>query len=203
MRTSELSLSVPGQRGKPPMSRGKPSGHNGRHGHAVFVYAAYCKGYAKIGISEDPKTRVRNMQCGCPFPIELLTSVPLAKDAAVAAEMSIMDGLNAAHWFGDWFKCTRNQALYAIERGVSVFSGADVPPIKGTEIKPPRLHPTRHPSLRRRIITPDGIFESSADAAERYGISRQAAHQKATRKSQGWRFENDLSPDTLDNRERS
>lgn len=166
------------ERFKPPAIRRRPTGHNGKNGNLVYLYVAYCKGYAKIGISEDPKARIRSMQSGCPFPIELLSIFPLSQKDAIAAEQASLTALNSAHWLSDWFKCTKNHALYAATQASSLYSVASVPPPK-----------VRHFRRARKISTPDGPFPSSTAAAKHYGVSKQAIHNRCKVGKNGWSFE--------------
>jgi hypothetical protein len=48
--------------------------------------------------------------------------------------------------------------------------------------------------VSRPIITPIGSFPSATRAAVAFGITRQAASQRALRRSGGWRYADDKGP---------
>lgn len=170
------------ERSRRPSERcGARPGHPGTGKYAVFLYAAYCKGFAKLGISEDPKCRVRSMQSGNPFPIELLGMVALDQVRAIEAEHQAMLMLDDVHWVGEWFKCSRNRARYVVQSATRDVIGPPSSPVKG--IKGPRFF-----KQGRRVETPDGRFASSAAAALHYGISRQGIYLRLKVGREGWRF---------------
>lgn len=166
-----------------PKNRGKPGAHTGRGQFVVFLYAAYCKGYAKIGISEDPKTRVNNMQGGCPFPVELLVMYPLSPVDAVTAERAAQEMLDDVHWHNEWFKCSRAMALHAVYVAKTTIQETCSLPVKRVFLKlPKRGRPTFN------IKTPDGCFDSAASAAAHYKKSRQRIHQLVQKGKNGWGY---------------
>ena len=69
-----------------------------------LVYIARCRGFHKIGWTErHPADRIRQLQTGCPFPIELVGTIP----ATPAADMRWRTVIFAdKHVRGDWFKLT-------------------------------------------------------------------------------------------------
>jgi hypothetical protein len=151
----------------------------------LYLYVAYCKGMAKIGLSDDTRRRVQGMQGGNPFPIELIYSVALPFDAAITAEKETMSALNAMHWFGDWFKTSRSHAKF-IASGVA--AKHQVP---GVEYQQRAVRPAngKFPGLKRKVANADGrIFESCAAAAQFAGISRQAMYNRLKVRKDGWRY---------------
>ncbi len=174
-------------RSLPPDKRGKPAGHNGKSGKPVFLYVAYCKGFAKIGISEAPKSRVQNMQGSCPFRIELLTSHPLSQADAIAAEQAAMTSLASDHWFGDWFKCSRNRGLYAAALACKPYEAALVAQKRDMRVLSRRTDP-RFPGRVRKVATPDGIFPSATAASKHHGLTRQGVHLRAQKQTHGFSF---------------
>lgn len=145
-----------------------------RAASATHLYAAYCKGFAKIGLADDPKSHLASMQSGCPFPIELLGAIPLDQEAAAAAEQAALASLNDATWHGDWCRTTRNHARFVLH---------DVTATAESLADPPRFHRRGRP-----IRTPSGDFASSADAARVLGVTKQAIHRKAISGVSGWAF---------------
>ncbi len=155
----------------------------------VFLYIAYCKGHAKVGLSQRPQARLMQMQNGCPFPIELLASIPLSEADAPKAEHATLLALSERHAIGDWFKCPRSQALHAAYTASRVFTAPGLP------IKPPRSTSTGGPRGRppkggrsRSIVTPHGNFPSLQAAATHLNITRQAVESRLRRKSPGWEY---------------
>lgn len=81
----------------------------------VFLYVMYCKGFAKIGITENVRTRVTSMQGGNPFPIEVIYAVPLRREVAIEAEQQALLALSDVHWLSDWFKTSRSHARFVVQ----------------------------------------------------------------------------------------
>ena len=74
------------------------------NGTTGFVYLARCRGFYKIGWTEgNPADRVRQLQTGCPFPIELVGTIP-ATPAADTQWRTVI--FKDKHERGDWFKLT-------------------------------------------------------------------------------------------------
>ena len=179
MPQDSLLLTRSTLRHRSPANRGQYAGimYGGKGIKPVHLYVAYCKGYAKIGITEAVKTRIAGMQSGCPFQIELLRSWSLTKSDAIEAESKALLSLDSAHWFGDWFKCSRATALYAASSAV-----------KGMKLQASLEKSQLLERVARRIETPEGTFRSAAAAAKHFGVSRQAVSSKVSRRVKGWSF---------------
>jgi len=178
-----------GRRSVPPKLRKTVTAYGGSRFSAadvpVYFYVAFCKGFAKIGLTENTKTRVSSLQCGNPFPIELIFAVPLPREMAAKAEHEALLALNDVHWLGDWFKCTRSHAKYVVSSVIAKVQRGDFnePP---TEEYPEFV---KFPGLKRRVFSPDGlVFDSIAKAADHLGVSRQTMHGRLGRNWKGWRF---------------
>lgn len=163
----------------PLAERQSPLRINARAGQTVFLYAAYCRGFAKIGLSQDPKRRIAGMQSGCPFLIELLEAHPLAKADAEQAEFVAAKYLQQSHAHGEWFKCSKPTARFAVLHAARQFE---------------RVIPTggpRRPDLRsnmlKAVATPDGVFRSMKEAAAHYGVTNACISLRVARKVPGWR----------------
>jgi Meiotically up-regulated gene 113 len=67
-----------------------------------FVYVARCRGFHKIGWTEhNPADRVKQLQTGCPFPIELVGTIPATPaDDTRWRKVVFKD----KHVRGDWFR---------------------------------------------------------------------------------------------------
>ncbi len=79
------------------------------------VEAAVCD-FVKIGISENPEKRVKNMQTSTPHKLELVTTI--AANNAKSVERKLHNILRPYHCVGEWFKITSNEinSLIAIDR---------------------------------------------------------------------------------------
>ena len=68
-----------------------------------FVYLARCRGFHKIGWTErSPADRVRQLQTGCPFPIEMVGTVP----ATPADDWRWQRLFAPQNVRGEWFRLT-------------------------------------------------------------------------------------------------
>lgn len=178
-----------GARSIPPADRkaygAYPSRGLDEQGKQIFLYVAHCKGYAKIGITDNLKTRISAMQGGNPFPIEIIYSIALKKEIAVEAEHQTMLALNEKHWFGDWFKASKSHAKYVAQSVVGKVQQYKKPELANIQDR----SILKVPGMKRRVYGPNGeCFESCAKAAEFVGISRQAMHMRILNKWQGWRW---------------
>lgn len=73
------------------------------------VYVIQCKSIKpypiKIGVSFDPKSRLKELQTGCPYPLQLLTSIDFGnRDDALKFESFAHKYCKYAHIGGEWFK---------------------------------------------------------------------------------------------------
>lgn len=155
-----------------------------RGSERAAVYAVHCRGFVKIGITHDPTKRLKSMQGGCPFPLELLAAWEVSADSAVVAERSAMVALTDTHHEGEWFKCSKPAALYALGAAATKVGG------KPWEDRPKAVYaPPQH-----AVITPKGEFPNLKEAASAFGISRQAAWSKARRQVPGWKYIGETNP---------
>jgi hypothetical protein len=152
-------------------------------------YVAVSGGFATFGIAADPAAEVSGMQSGTPFPIELVAgwSVPPTDRAPLDAE--VKRALHRVLHHDEWFEVPRDQAIevmaqYAKERNGYPWR------VRQTPRRMEDLGNEHH----RPVITPLGRFPTAAAAAVAFGYSRQAAWDRAARRTRGWRFEDDTSP---------
>jgi hypothetical protein len=156
-----------------------PKGHTSKGRHVVFLYVAQCEGFVKIGISENPKSRIRGLMSYNPFSVSLLTSFPLSQADAITAETATMETLKSDHWRGDWFTSSPKRAVAAARKAASTFPKPEGLPIKGAR----RERPSRR---LVSVATPDGIFPSMTAAALHYGITSAAVGQRVKGGKPGW-----------------
>lgn len=86
------------------------------------LYVMRCAGALKIGISLDAAARHRNISNACPLPVELLATYPLRLDIAGWAEFLAHSTLAEYHRHGEWFDCSVEDAVGAIEAAIQVAS---------------------------------------------------------------------------------
>jgi hypothetical protein len=65
-----------------------------------MLYFATTENYVKIGQSDDPVNRVRQMQIGCPLPLKLTGVMPGNKNDEKAIQRLFKD----SHIHGEWFR---------------------------------------------------------------------------------------------------
>lgn len=69
---------------------------------AANIYLIKAGEYYKIGCSKYPKTRMKRMQTGCPFKMELVFSVFC--DEAFVLEAALHHVYEDKHSYGEWFR---------------------------------------------------------------------------------------------------
>lgn len=98
----------------------------------VFVYIAEmdCESMhpVKVGISSNPKSRIRSLQTGSPFPIRLLITVAAeSRDHATHIESAIHAAFEDTRLSGEWFNAPASDVYATMVGG---FLGAilcDIP----------------------------------------------------------------------------
>ena len=68
---------------------------------AANIYLIKAGEYYKIGCSKHPKTRIRAMQTGCPFKMDLVFSIFC--DEAFVLEAALHNVYADKHSYGEWF----------------------------------------------------------------------------------------------------
>lgn len=69
-----------------------------------YVYLIKCKNYVKIGNAINPEKRVKHLQIGNPFPLELIAKLPFpTKKTAELYERELHHRLRKHRAFGEWF----------------------------------------------------------------------------------------------------
>lgn len=70
----------------------------------TYVYLIKCEGFVKIGNAHDPEKRMKDMQVGNPFELELIAKLPFeGKRAAHTYEMELHHRLRKHRVRGEWF----------------------------------------------------------------------------------------------------
>lgn len=73
----------------------------------VFIYMMRCGDFLKIGISDDPERRIKDMQTGNPIEIKMLDKIKLkSRENAMTLEVGIHEHLKSLglHVRGEWFE---------------------------------------------------------------------------------------------------
>lgn len=86
---------------------------------SVYVIATD-DGLCKIGVSCDPEARLKQLQTGCPYKLHIAYVCILASQA-YEVETSAHDILSQQAVGGEWFKCSENQAIDAVNRAAATF----------------------------------------------------------------------------------
>lgn len=103
---------------KPSLRKYRSLGNPSRNA-TVFLYLAKCQGFIKLGVTQSPKLRISAMQGGCPWPIELVATFPVSGLVAPEIEHKVQLLLDDKHHFGEWFKCSKTEALHAVHKAMS------------------------------------------------------------------------------------
>ena len=79
------------------------------YGYAVEAKSVYLvgskEGYFKIGVSSDPEQRIKTLQSGMPFTLELIKTARLAQSQhAFLIEDALQAFCHKQRARGDWFK---------------------------------------------------------------------------------------------------
>lgn len=78
-----------------------------------YLYVMECEGYHKIGIANDHKYRVKELQTGNPFKITLLGCIPCYD--AVKEEFYLQQRLRAYKHRSEWFKLPETEVAYLLQ----------------------------------------------------------------------------------------
>lgn len=92
------------------------------------VYVIRAGDFIKIGVAKDVATRLKTMQTGCPYLLEIIRTIPCARPFPF--EHRLKAYLHAHHYRGEWFEGVTDHVLDAAllhleryRRGASRCSG--------------------------------------------------------------------------------
>jgi hypothetical protein len=72
-----------------------------------YVYFFYCEGYCKIGLSNNPVTRISTLQIGTPFQLENIMELEFSSYFdAQKTESKLHKKFKSCNHRGEWFKLT-------------------------------------------------------------------------------------------------
>ena len=81
----------------------------------VYVIAATKHNYYKIGVSENPKLRLKDLQTACPIPLYVLHYAPMFTEPnAYRVEALTHKEFKANNTVGEWFEFTNEEVMKAI-----------------------------------------------------------------------------------------
>jgi len=86
----------------------------GRDVPLAYIYVFECGGRCKVGFSADVKSRLKILQSGNPFKINLIRTFSVPQVRVRAVEAKVHRVLRRASVGGEWFQVTQNQAVRAI-----------------------------------------------------------------------------------------
>lgn len=135
--------------------------------HIYIVSAA--ERYRKIGITSAVRTRVAALRTGCPFPIKLSHSCKVAEHLALAAERLAHGQLKDRRLAGEWFDCSLEQAIAAVEFGLA---GAGVEVAEAVRREKDLLKGLQVNVGRALSEAVKAVGKPKAEIAEKMGISR-------------------------------
>ena len=81
-----------------------------------FIYFAVCDvlGVVKIGYTGDPKTRLSNIQTGCPFPVRLAVTIPGTRIEERLIQKTLHQFRIQREWY--WLNDTVQKVIDAAKR---------------------------------------------------------------------------------------
>lgn len=155
----------------------------------LINYVATSGEHVYFGMAEDPATEIARMRVANPHPIDLIAGWEVAPRARAKLLETLRRELRHKPRRGEWVEVPADWAVELLRIIATSLGG------KRWHVRKRPRPIIDQPSVRNRsVLTPAGRFPSTQAAAEAHGISRQAAWERANRRSPGWRFEDDDSP---------
>ena len=78
------------------------------------VYVLSAGEYVKIGVSAEPKKRVKEIQTGCPLPVKLEATIETG--LPLETEVLVHEELKDCRACGEWFRLETAIAIETVER---------------------------------------------------------------------------------------
>lgn len=102
-----------------------------RGARVCYVYIMESAGLLKVGWSDDPSRRIKDLQVGSPLPIRLLHALPCPSYDVIAIEAAAHKALAPYHVRGEWHDVEPLVAISAIAdafaaRGVKLLTTEEV-----------------------------------------------------------------------------
>jgi hypothetical protein len=94
-------------------------------------------GYVKVGKARSVKLRLKTLQAGCPFTIKLVHVVETGAHSGTVVEAAAHRLLKLHRVERDWFSCTPQQAIDAVNEAVR----HPDPPSLGRRVRRPAARP--------------------------------------------------------------
>ncbi len=102
----------------PPWARRKEESPRG----TTWIYVVKAPRHVKIGISDDPMTRLVGLQVGSPYQLSLAYRAQVIKGNAEILESTVHNDLDGFKTSGEWFKVSIYKAVSAIARAADYLS---------------------------------------------------------------------------------
>jgi hypothetical protein len=155
----------------------------------LINYVATSGGHICFGMAEDPAAEIAEMQAGTPQPVELVAGWIMPPKGRLPLLARLQRALRGKPRSGQWFDVPVDWATKTLRAAAKELGG------RRWEVRK-RPHPSERvlPGHARAVVTPHGRYPSAKAAAEALGVSRQAVWERASRRSPGWRFEDDDRP---------
>lgn len=83
---------------------------------AVIYIIQASNGLLKIGMTSNPRARVRGLQTGSPLDLRIVHRRSVATPRARTAEKRIHNKLRSTHVRGEWFSCNLERARQEVDR---------------------------------------------------------------------------------------
>lgn len=155
-------------------------------------YVAVSGDYVRFGMAEDPATDVATMRAASPVPIDIAAGWVVPPTERAWLQDKLYRVFRRAPYRNGWVRVPVEQAIGALAMHAEHLGGT-----RWKVRKRPLPAPVMVSDRARAVLTPRGRFPSAQAAGEAHGMSRQAAWERAQRRSPGWRFEDDDTPDPV------
>jgi hypothetical protein len=83
----------------------------------TYLYAIRGGGFIKIGIADHPERRLAELQTACPYDLKLFHTAAIYYCYSREAETYAHKQLKKYHVRGEWFSCSDQLAINAVEAG--------------------------------------------------------------------------------------
>ena len=85
-----------------------------------FIYFIKCQGHTKIGVAQDTKQRLRDLQAGCPFTLTLLAAYPTPTPLQDEQRLHKLLALHVACFSVERLKAPRCERLFLLRCGSDI-----------------------------------------------------------------------------------
>ena len=132
----------------------------------------------KIGVSDDPGKRIKQLQTGNPEVLKVLTTIRCkTKKHAYTLEGELHRMLSDKSILNEWFSCAKKSALNAISR---LANNESIPQVKKHEdiFKDKTAETIKADSIRKKAL--NGMLDSSIKAMKKENANRKRMIKELT-----------------------